>query len=183
MSVDRLKAAGRAVVGLDPMIRYRCLYRCKVVGQSGNNVDVRPYDPALPDMASIPLRHGVPGLKIQVAPGCSVQVGFDDGRPDRPFAALWSTDASALRVCLEGTSVELGAWGAIEPVILGASRATAETAELQNLVDQFEGLAITCDAAGAPLQSLSPGLRLVKDTFQTLLSALPATLSTTVKTI
>lgn len=108
MSVDRLKAAGRAVVGLDPMIRYRCLYRCKVVGQSGDVVDVRPYDTALPDMARIPLRHGVPGLQVQVTPGCSVQVGFDDGRPDRPFAALWSTDASAVRVVIAGASVELG---------------------------------------------------------------------------
>jgi hypothetical protein len=179
MSVDRLKAAGRAVVGLDPMIRYRCLYRCKVVGQSGDTVDVRPYDSALPDMARIPLRHGVPGLKIQVTPGCSVQVGFDDGRPDRPFAALWSTDATAVRVCLAGTSVELGAWGAVEPLILGASRVAVETTELQNLVQQFESLALTCDKAGLPL---SAGFRLVKDTLQAFLDALPATLSLTVKT-
>ena len=108
MSVDRLKAAGRAVVGLDPMIRYRCLYRCKVVGQSGGTVDVRPYDTSLPDMARIPLRHGVPGLQVEVSAGCSVQVGFDDGRPDRPFAALWDTDAAAVRAVLVGSSVELG---------------------------------------------------------------------------
>ena len=121
MSVDRMKAAGRAVVGLDPMIRYRCLYRCKVVGQSGGTVDVRPYDPALPDMARIPLRHGVPGLQVEVSAGCSVQVGFDDGRPDRPFAALWDTDASALRVVIVGSSVELGSASPADAAVKGTS--------------------------------------------------------------
>lgn len=147
MSVDRLKAAGRAVVGLDPMIRYRCLYRCKVVGQSGDTVDVRPYDASLPDMARIPLRHGVPGLKVQVTPGCSVQVGFDDGRPDRPFAALWSTDAAAVRVVLEGTSVELGNAYPVDFAIKGTTQIAQLVAVMTAIGEGMTALGQTAAAS------------------------------------
>lgn len=116
MSVDRLKAAGRAVVGLDPMIRYRCLYRCKVVGQSGDVVDVRPYDASLPDMAKIPLRHGVPGLRVQVVPGSYLLVGWENGRPDKPFAALWNPDVHAIKVSVVADQVELGSRLLLPPV-------------------------------------------------------------------
>lgn len=92
------------------MVRYGCIYRAEVTGQSGDlqRVNVRPFDPTLPEMADIPLRHGVPGIKVQVTPGCSVQIGWDDRRPDRPFAALWSADASAVRIVLDAPSLELG---------------------------------------------------------------------------
>ena len=132
MSQDRLKQAFRDLQRLDPMLPYQRIYRAKVVGQSGDlqRVDVRPFDPSLPDMAGIELRHGVPGIKVQVAPGCSVQVGWDDGKPDRPFAALWSTDATAIRVVIPATALELGSENPVDFAMLGTTFQLSLTAFL-----------------------------------------------------
>jgi hypothetical protein len=110
VSQDRLKQAFRDLQRLDPMLPYRRIYRAKVMAQSGDldRVDVRPFDPSLPDMAGIELRHGVPGIKVQVQPGCTIQIGWDDGKPHQPFAALWSTDASAVKISIPATLLELG---------------------------------------------------------------------------
>jgi hypothetical protein len=167
MSADRLKDAWKAAQGVDPMIRYRCIYRAKVLGQSGDlqAVDVRPFDASLPDMADIPLRHGVPGIKAQVSPGCSVQIGWDDGRPDRPFAALWSADASALRLVLDCPSLELGAEQPTDFAVKG-------TSQLQQLVT-----ALTACAAGFTLL----GQTATAGTITTAVAQLPLTLSTRVR--
>lgn len=159
MSTDRLKSAARSLQNLDPLIRYRCMYRGKVIGQSGQTVDVRPYDPLLPDMAGIPLRHGVPGLQVQVTLGCSIQIGWDDGRPDRPFAALWSTDASAIRIVIPATTLELGGANPTDAAVLGTAHFTqlatvmgAIGTALTELGQMSAGTACTAFVAGLPSQ-------------------------------
>lgn len=172
MSADRLKDAWKASQGADPMVRYRCIYRAKVLGQSGNlqAVSVRPFDASLPDMADIPLRHGVPGIKVQVEPGCSVQIGWDDGRPDRPFAALWSTDAAAMKVSIVADVVNLGSDGATEPAVLGNQWRTLMNTVLTLLATH------THPVSGA-LAAPSPNLV----TFTTEAAGLSSKLSTVVK--
>ena len=161
---DRLKDAARTLQGLDPMIRYRCLYRGKVIGQTGQTVDVRPYDPLLPDMAGIPLRHGVPGITVSVTPGCSVQVGWDDGRPDRPFAALWSSDASAVSITIDTPSLGLGS---------SATHAAVYGPELARALTTLAG------SLGTAMTSL--GQSVAAAACATFSSALPATLSPKVR--
>jgi len=165
---DRLKTALRAASAVDPLVRYRCLYRAKVLGQSGDlqKVSVRPFDSSLPDMADIPLRHGVPGIKVQVQRGCTVQVGWDDGRPDRPFAALWSAEASALRVCIVSPSVEIGTANPTDFAVLGTSQLeqlssafTTIAGALTGLGKIQEGMAIMAVVAQLPM-TLSPHVRL-----------------------
>ena len=121
MSQDRTKASFRALAALDPMIPYRVLYRAKVVAQDGDSdvVDVRPDDPDLPDMARIPLRHGAPGLRVAVPLGSYLLVGWDDGRPDKPFAALWSGGIVPAKVSIQGDQVKLGSNSASHPVPKG----------------------------------------------------------------
>jgi hypothetical protein len=149
MSADRLKEAFRAIQGVDPFVRYRCIYRAKVLGQSGDlqQVDVRPFDGSLPDMAGIELRHGVPGIKVQVIPGCTVQVGWDDGRPDRPFAALWSSDASAVRVVLACPSLELGAEQPTDFAVKGTSQLIQLTSAFTAIATGLTGLGKVSEAA------------------------------------
>ena len=144
MSQDRLKASLRALQGLDPMHPYRRIYRAKVLGQSLDlqKVDVRPFDPSLPAMSGIDLRHGVPGIKVQVAPGCSVQIGWDDGKPDKPFAALWSTDASAIKVSLIATQLNLGSDMPIDAAMLGTTYRTAESISNAALLAFLGALAV-----------------------------------------
>jgi hypothetical protein len=146
MSADRIKDAWRAAANVDPMIRYRAIYRARVLGQSGDlqAVSVRPYDSSLPPMTDIPLRHGVPGITVQVLPGCTVQIGWDDGRPDRPFAALWSADASALRVVLSAVSLELGSSNPTDSAIKG-------TMHFAHLATAFGAIATGLAATAAGL--------------------------------
>jgi hypothetical protein len=167
MSQDRLKQAFRDLQRLDPMLPYRRIYRAKVMAQSSDlaQVDVRPYDSSLPDMAGIELRHGVPGIKVQVQPGCSVQIGWDDGKPHQPFAALWSTDASAVRVVIPATSLELGAEDLTDFVILGTTH--------------FENLATCMTTLGAALTKL--GQVDAGSACATLVASLPTALSTRVR--
>lgn len=131
MSQDRLKAAARVLSGLDPMVPYRYLYRARVIAQSASNldqVDVRPDDPTVPEMAGVPLRHGIPGVQVQVRAGCHVVVGWANGQPNVPFAALWEPRAEVLRLILSGTSIEMG--GAGEAAVKG----TTQAAELATLI-------------------------------------------------
>lgn len=143
MSADRVKETWRTAQATDPLTPYRRLYRAKVISQSSDlqSVSVRPYDASLPDMAGVPLRHGVPGIKVQTAPGCTVQIGWDDGRPDRPFAALWSSDASALRVVIPAISIELGTENAPDFAVRG-------TAQLTTLLSAFGTIAGALTALG-----------------------------------
>lgn len=111
MNADRSLSAWSGLQDAqDPMGLYARTYRAKVVAQTddADYVDVRPDDPRLPDMARVPLRHGVPGLRVQVAPGAYLLVGWDDGRPDRPFAALWNQDVHAIKVSMVADMVKLG---------------------------------------------------------------------------
>jgi len=158
--MSRLRDAFRASQGADPMLRYGCIYRAKVTGQSSDlqRVSVRPFDESLPSMADIPLRHGVPGIKVQVAPGCTVQIGWDDRRPDRPFAALWSAEASALRVIISCPSIELGMENATEFVAKGTSQTaqlvaafTTIATALTSLGQVPAALSLTATAAQLPM--------------------------------
>jgi hypothetical protein len=130
VSQDRLKQAFRDLQRLDPMLPYRRLYRAKLLAQDADlqHVDVRPFDSGVPDMAGIELRHGIPGVKVQVALGCTLQVGWDDGKPDKPFAALWSTDAHAVKIVMPSDQLLLGSEAAIQQAPLGTlQRLTLET--------------------------------------------------------
>lgn len=147
--MSRLRNSVRASQGADPMTRYGCIYRAKVTGQSSDlqRVSVRPFDGSLPSMADIPLRHGIPGAKVQVAPGCTIQVGWDDRRPDQPFAALWSADASALRVIFDCPSIELGTENATDFVAKGTTQTTHLVAAFTAIATALTSLGKASEAA------------------------------------
>jgi hypothetical protein len=152
VNTDRTAGAWIALQNLqDPMGLYARMYRAKVVAQSddADTVDVRPDDPSLPDMANIPLRHGVPGLRVSVAMGSYVLVGWDDGRPDHPFAALWTAGVEALKISIPAARLNLGDQAAFEAFVLGTSYRTAEDAMLETLQIAFQTMADTCRTNGA----------------------------------
>ena len=160
MSTDRAAGAWQAMQSLqDPMGLYARMYRAKVVAQSDDNdtVDVRPDDPLLPDMAKIPLRHGVPGLRVSVAMGSYVLVGWDDGRPDHPFAALWTAGVQALKVSIVADRLNLGGRDASEALVLGTSYRAAEDTMLRGLQKGLTSMQGACQSALSPLQ---PGVAL-----------------------
>jgi hypothetical protein len=94
---DRFKGPLLGLTKSDPLGRYSRMYRARVLAQSDNRlkVDVEPEDTLLPLMSNIPLRHGVPGLTVGVAAGAYVMIGWENGRPDLPFAFNWANPSEA----------------------------------------------------------------------------------------
>ena len=119
---DRLKGPIQALARRsDPLALYARLYRARVLAQSGDllRVDVSPEDPLLPPMSNIPLRHGIPGLTVSMAPGAILMVGWENSRPDLPFAALWANPTTSKAANAKGTSGSAGS-GAVLSVSIGA---------------------------------------------------------------
>lgn len=83
-----------------PHIDYLALYRATVLAQSGNSVDVQPEDQRIPQMTSVPLRHGLPAVSLQVAPGSTVLIGWMNADPLKPYAALWDGSETLLSLSL-----------------------------------------------------------------------------------
>jgi len=143
----------------DPMGAYARMYRARVVAQSddADEVDVRPDDPGLPDMAKIPLRHGIPGLRVHVAMGSYLLAGWDNGSPDKPFAALWNPDVHVVKVSFVADEIHFGSRAASEAFIEGTSYRGAEDSMLSGLLAAFSAMAAACSSG--PLGPLQPGMQ------------------------
>jgi len=100
------------------------LYDCTVRAQRADGtLDVEPDDKATlgPALGGVPILHGLPGVRVRVAAGARVLVGFlggwrevaDGEAPDgpRPFAALWDTDAAMVEIVIGGGSKPLARVG------------------------------------------------------------------------
>ena len=120
--LDAWKAAvRRALPGDLALCR---LYACTVRAQRADlTLDVEPDDKATlgPALAGVPILHGLPGVRVRVAAGARVLVGFlggwrevaDGEAPDgaTPFAALWATDAAMVEIVIGGGNKPLARVG------------------------------------------------------------------------
>lgn len=173
--VGRTAAAwGSVQDAQDPMGLYASMYRAKVLAQDDDSdlVDLRPDDPRIPDMRKVQLRHGIPGLRVSVAMGSYLLVGWDDGQPNKPFAALWNRDTAVNKVSLVADQISLTKRGATEAFVRGTSKRTAEDAMLSGLAQGLTALA-SASAAG-PLGPLQPGFQRALAAVQTYISQLAA---------
>lgn len=82
----RAQAFARLLAAHDPGARFRGVHEYRVVTQSGERLNLQPVRSRadLPDLARVPVRAGVPGVKATHAPGSQVLVAFLDGDPSRP---------------------------------------------------------------------------------------------------
>lgn len=99
----------------DPRAGYGHLYGGTILSQSDDlsEVDMKLDDRRLPGMAGLPLKLGIPGLKIKLRFDRGVPilgaVGFSDSNPALPFALLVSADAPAVeRITIPADLLELG---------------------------------------------------------------------------
>ncbi len=83
---ERLALWRRMFEALDPLARYRATYEFRVVTQTGERLNLQPVRVAsgMPDLANVPVRPGMAGLKARVQLGELVLVAFADGDPSRP---------------------------------------------------------------------------------------------------
>ncbi len=49
---------------------------------------------------NVRIRHGLPGVSVEVSAGARVRLGFENGQPSQPYASLWDTDASFVTINL-----------------------------------------------------------------------------------
>lgn len=93
---DVLRAAFERVVRR-MMLRldYQAFYPCKVVSQNGDgSLELKPeLDRKLPGLSRVPIRYGIPGVKVKVSSGARVHLSYDNGDPAKPFAAIWDPDS------------------------------------------------------------------------------------------
>jgi len=82
----RLDAQRKIFDALYPGLRYAGSFEFRVVTQSGERLNLQPVRTAtgFPDLANVPVRPGMAGLKARVLPGSLVLVSFVDNDPSRP---------------------------------------------------------------------------------------------------
>lgn len=86
-------------------IDYSRLYPCRVVGQNPDGtLQLRPDSPKMrgKGLDRVPLKHGLPGIEVTVSQGAKVRLGFDNGNPGEPYAALWDTNAEFVKIKVAG---------------------------------------------------------------------------------
>jgi hypothetical protein len=85
----------RVVRRFTQRVDFLAYYPCKVVSQNGDgSLELKPdLDRKLPGLSKVPIRYGIPGVTVKVASGARVHVGYDNGDPAKPFAAIWDSDA------------------------------------------------------------------------------------------
>lgn len=84
------------------------LYSAQVVRQAADGtLDLMPADDRLRSqgLQAIPIRHGLPGVTVEVPPGETVLLGFDSGDPSKPYAALWH-EGQATKITFGAMRVE-----------------------------------------------------------------------------
>lgn len=122
-----------------PEFSYRAAYRCKVASQSADltTLDLIPDDPRLSGSGaqSVPLRHGLPGCKVQVPSGTYVLLGWMNGDPQKPFCALW-----------EGGET-------VQSIQLGGNDGLATKRDLQNLLYAISSAATALDNSGSTFKA------------------------------
>lgn len=82
----RTAALARLLDAIDPGRRFRGSFEYRISTQEGERLNLQPVRSRseLPDLARVPVRAGLPGVKATYAPGAQVVVTFLDGDPTRP---------------------------------------------------------------------------------------------------
>lgn len=86
-----------------PKLMLSRIYAGRVTSQAGDGSVSMLMDDALvggdwKGPQQVPLVFGLPGVRIEAAPGARVRLFFDSGSPARPRAALWDQDAAVTSI-------------------------------------------------------------------------------------
>jgi hypothetical protein len=125
----RHAALAKILAALDPGAQFRGTFEYRVVTQSGERLNLQPVRSRsrLPDLARVPVRAGVPGVKALHALGSKVLVSFLDADPSRPAVVGFdSPDQPGWHPIqlLLGDAPQLGVARQTDPVIAGGFAGT-----------------------------------------------------------
>lgn len=93
--------------------RYYAQHPAAVLSQHDDDtVDVLPDDATLRGngLSNVPIRHGLPGVRVRVVAGSRVLLGFEGGDPARPYVSLWDA-ASVEKILFNGGTAGLARIG------------------------------------------------------------------------
>ena len=160
--LDRVtEPLARVVAGLLPGVDYLAWYRARVVRQTLSpttgkmTVDVTPDDARIPPLSGVPLRLGLPAVEVQASPNAYVLVGWANGDPAKPQAALWDGgESDAIKMVFNAAQLFLGGEAGAEPPTKGITYRTAEDAFLSAIVVAVSA-ALTASGAGAAIPALT----------------------------
>lgn len=118
MQWDRLtKYLIRIIESATSKYDYYGMYWAKVVAFNlgSQQADLAPNDPRLPTMAGIPFRGGLPATVLDVVPGTSLLVGWENGDPTRPFCMGWGGGEAVHKIVITADQIILGGEAGAEP--------------------------------------------------------------------
>lgn len=131
---DRIKSGlANFVRGVFPRIDYLGLYPATVITQNANGtLELQPDDARIPGLSGIAIRTGDPGITYTVQAGTRVLVGFANGRPDQPYAAIWEQVGAVTELDLNAGLIKLGL-PAVDAMVKGTTYRTAEDTMLASI--------------------------------------------------
>jgi hypothetical protein len=130
-ALDAIKAGLEAfIANRTARLDYCALYPCTVVSQSGQLLELQPDSDKVPPISNVPLRLGLPGVEVTVAPGSRVLLGFEAADPRRPVATVW--EASSLQSLTLGPQLSLLLGSGASDGVAMASRVEARLTALRD---------------------------------------------------
>lgn len=155
----------RIVKGGLPGVDYLGWYRARVVRQALSTatrkmtVDVVPDDKRIPPLSAITLKLGLPGADVQISPGAYVLVGWENGDPAKPQAALWDGgEADPIKVVLNAVQLFLGTEAGAEPPIKGITAQAQMTALLTALTAYIGAIQAVADPTHVATTALATAI-------------------------
>jgi hypothetical protein len=120
----RAQLWARMLDAIDPGRRFRGVFEYRIVTQSGERLNLQPIRSRsdLPDLARVPVRAGVPGVRATHKPGAQVLVAFLEADPTRPVVVGFDAPDQPgwMPITLElGGPVPLGVARVTDPVQAG----------------------------------------------------------------
>jgi len=158
-ALDRVKTyLARIVDDVMRRVDWYAWYPARVLGQSEDGtLELRPDNPRVPGLSKVPLRLGVPGVRVNVLPGARVLVGFEGGDPSRPVASLWERQ-SCVEIALDPSSALLLGDGATQDAVHG----TYFVSQLQTLLTALQTLQVAVGSfattTGTALSVVAPSV-------------------------
>ena len=86
-------------------VTYLGTYPATVMSQVGETCDVKTDNHKIGEQggfSGVKLRHGLPGVSVQVTPGARIVLAFDNGDPEKPYVALWENSTALSLVFANG---------------------------------------------------------------------------------
>lgn len=124
---------GRIVASETAHLDYLGTYLAKAVGQSGQTLELKPYDPRWAPLSQVKVLRGIPGVTdCQMIPGLDVAFAFENGDPSQPRVVNFDASSTLRSLVIEALQEVLLK---STRVVLGASAEGAQAAALAPLVD------------------------------------------------